>query len=160
MEKTVRKLLLFVSIGLIASCASKPAPPTVQRVPPIRSIAIVTGDPLASAVGTELFNQGFRTFELPAKQELTPKALQSLARGGVDGVLVITSVKRGFDPIPESASLRLLRTQNGETVVAFTWSNSAAGAPSVADSNAVRKGLADIARQLVRTLMKTVPKPA
>jgi hypothetical protein len=150
MKKAGRKLLFVVFVCVIASCASRPAPPTGKQISPIRSIAIVTGDPLASAVGVELFNQGFRTFEVPATQELTPKALQSLASGGVDGVLVVRSIKRGFDPIPESASLRLVRTQSGETVAALTWSNSVSGAP---------KKLTDVARELVRTLLKTVPKP-
>ena len=159
MKKAVRRLPIVVFISVIASCASRPAPSTAKHVSPIRSIAIVTGDPLASAVGIELFNQGFRTFEVPAAQELTPKALQSLASGGVDGVLVVKSIKRGFDPIPESASLRLLRTHTGETVAAFTWSNSVAGAPASPVDGTVRQRLTDVARELVRTLLKTVPKP-
>ncbi len=150
MKKAVRKLLLVVFISVIASCASRHAPPIGKYVSPIRSIAIVTGDPLAAAIGVELFNQGFRTFEVPATQDLTPKALQSLATRGVDAVLVVKSTKRGFDPLPESASLRLVRTQTGETVAAPVWSSS---------DRTVPKSLTDIARELVRTLLQSVPKP-
>jgi hypothetical protein len=117
----------------------------------------VSGDPLANAIGIELFNQGFRTFEVPATQELTPKALQSLALRGVDGVLVVRST-RGY-PIPESASVRLVSTQTGENVAAFTWSDSAPGVPGSPADPMVRKKLTDVAQELVRTLLETVPKP-
>src|ERR1700693_1211714 len=100
MKTAVRRFLLVLFVSLIASCASRHAPPIARQPPPIRSIAIVTGDPLASPIGTELFNEGFKTFQLPATQDLTPKALQSLASRGVDGVLVVKSTKRGFDPLP------------------------------------------------------------
>jgi hypothetical protein len=150
MKETARKLLFFVFISVIASCASRHAPPTVNRPSPIRSIAIVSGDPLANAIGVELFNQGFKTFQLPATQDLTPKALQSLASRGVDGVLVVKSTKRGFDPLPESASLRLLRTQTGQEVTALAWRKS---------DQMVPKNLTDIAREVVRTLLQTVPRP-
>ena len=159
MKTAARKFLLVVFISVIASCASRPAPPTGKHVAPIRSIAIVTGDPLASAIGIELFNQGFRTFEVPATQDLTPKALQSLAIGGVDGVLVVRSTRRGFDSLPGSASLRLVSTHTGETVAAFTWSNSVPAAPSSPADRVVRKSLTDVARELIQTLLKTVPKP-
>jgi hypothetical protein len=108
----------------------------------------VAGDLLSSALGAELFNQGFRTFELPLNQDLSARALQGLAGRGVDAVVVVTS-KRGLDSFPDNASIRVLRTQNGATAAAFDWSNS--GMP--------RKNLADSARELVRTLQQTVPKP-
>jgi hypothetical protein len=154
MTTTKRNFLFVVFISVIASCASRHAPPTGKHVRPIRSIAIVSGDPLANAIAIELFNQGFRTFEVPATQELTPKALQSLALRGVDGVLVVRST-RGY-PIPESASVRLVSTQTGENVAAFTWPNSVPGSPA---DPMVRKKLTDVAQELVRTLLETVPKP-
>jgi len=148
MKTAAPKFLVFVS--LIASCASRHAAPTAKPVFAIRSIAIVTGDPLASAVGTELFNQGFKTFEVPPTQQFTSNALQSLATRGVDAVLVVKSTKQGFDPLPASASLRLVRTQTGETVAAPAWSRSDQAAP---------KNLTEIARELVRTLLQSVPRP-
>ena len=148
MKTAAPKFLVF--IGLIASCASRHAQPTAKQVFPIRSIAIVAGDALASAVGTELFNQGFKTFEVPATQQFTSNALQSLAARGVDAVLVVRSTKRGFDPFPESASLRLVRTQTGETVASPAWSRS---------EQTVPKSLTEIARELVRTLLQSVPRP-
>jgi hypothetical protein len=150
MKTAMRTFVFFVFISLIASCASRHAPTIARQPPPIRSIAIVTGDPLASPIGIELFNEGFKTFQLPATQDLMPKALQSLASRGVDGVLVVKSTKRGFDPLPESASLRLLRTQTGETVAALAWSKS---------DRMVPKNLTDIAREVVRALLQTVPRP-
>ena len=111
-------------------------------------------------MGIELYSQGFRTFEVPATQELTPKALQSLARGGVDGVLVVSTTGRQYDALPESASVRLVRTQTGETVAAFTWSNPvSSGVPGTPADKTVRKKLTDVARELVQTLLRTVPKP-
>jgi hypothetical protein len=160
MTTTKRNFLFVVCISVFASCASRHTPPPGKYVPPpIRSIAIVSGDPLSNAIGIELFNQGFRTFEVPATQELTPKALQSLAIGGVDGVLVVKSTRGGYDPFPESASVRLVRTQTGETVAAFTWSNSAPVTPDSPADRLVRRNLTDVARELVRTLLETVPKP-
>ena len=155
----MKKAAFVLFIGVIASCASRRAP-TVKQPPPIRSIAIVTGNALASAVGIELFNQGFRTFEVPATQELIPKALQSLASGGVDSVLVVTTTGRKYDPLPASASVRLIRTQTGETVSAFTWSNTASGSAGAPLDRAARRSLTDVARELVQTLLKTVPKPS
>ena len=150
MQTAARKFLIFGFMSLIASCASRHAPPIARQPVPIRSIAIVSGDSLANAIGVELFNQSFKTFQLPATQDLTPKALQSLASRGVDGVLVVKSTKRGFDPLPESASVRLIRTQNGETVADLAWSKS---------DQMVPKNLSEIAREIVRTLLQTVPKP-
>jgi hypothetical protein len=111
-------------------------------------------------MGIELYNQGFRTFEVPATQELTPKALQSLASGGVDGILVVRTTGRKYDALPESASVRLVRTRTGETVATFTWSNPVSGgAPGTPADQVVRKKLTDVARELVQTLLQTVPKP-
>jgi len=146
----MRKFFFVASIGVIAACGSRHATPKVVPVSPIRSIAIVTGDPLAAPLGTELFNEGFRTFEVPATQDLSPKALQALSSRGVDGVLVARSKKEGFDPLPVSASLRLIRTQTAGTAADFAWSRS---------SQSVPKSLTDIARGLVRTLLQSVPRP-
>jgi hypothetical protein len=110
-------------------------------------------------MGIELYNQGFRTFEVPATQELTPKALQSVASGGVDGILVVTTTGRKYDVLPESASVRLVRTRTGETVAAFTWTNSVSSVPGTPADQTVRKKLTDVARELVQTLLKTVPRP-
>jgi DNA-binding LacI/PurR family transcriptional regulator len=110
-------------------------------------------------MGIELYNQGFRTFEVPATQELTPKALQSLASGGVDGILVVRTTGRKYDQLPESASVRLVRTQTGETVASFTWSNPVSGVPVTPADQTVRKKLTEVARELVQTLLQTVPKP-
>jgi len=158
MKPAAGKFFFVLFICLSASCASRQAP-TPKHAPPIRSIAIVTGNSLASAMGIELYNQGFRTFEVPATQELTPKALQSLASGGVDGILVVTTTGRKYDALPESASVRLVRTQTGETVAAFTWSNPVASTPGTPADQVVRKKLTDVARELVQTLLQTVPKP-
>jgi len=158
MKSAAGKFFFTLFICVSASCASRQAP-APKHAPPIRSIAIVTGNSLANAMGIELYNQGFRTFEVPATQELTPKALQSLASGGVDGILVVTTTGRKYDPLPESASVRLVRTQTGETVAALTWSNPVASTPGTPADQVVRKKLTDVARELVQTLLQTVPKP-
>ena len=143
----MKKLAIVICVLALVSCATKKAsgPP---KPPPIRSIAIVAGDPLSGALGTALFDQNFRTFELPANQDLSPAALRGLATRGVDGVLVVSS-KRGLDSHPDSASIRLLRAANGETVATFNWTNPAAPA---------RLNTADSARQLVRSLQEAMPK--
>lgn len=158
MKTAAGKFLLVVFSCVSASCASRQAPPP-KHAPPIRSIAIVTGNSLANAMGIELYNQGFRTFEVPATQELTPKALQSLASGGVDAILVVTTTGRKYDVLPESASVRLVRTQTGETVAAFTWTNSVSSVPGTPADQTIRRKLTDVARELVQRLLQTVPKP-
>jgi hypothetical protein len=158
MKTAAGKFFIVLFIFVSASCASR-QPPQPKHAPPIRSIAIVTGNSLANAMGIELYNQGFRTFEVPATQELTPKALQSLARGGVDGILVVSTTGRKYDALPESASVRLVRTQTGETVAAFKWSNPVASTPGTPADQVVRRKLTDVARELVQTLLQTVPKP-
>jgi hypothetical protein len=145
-----RTALCLVAVALWASCASKRPPARPTGPPPIRAIAVVTGDALARAVSAELYNQGFRTFELPVTQSMTPAALQSLAGRGVDAVLVVTFVK-GIDSNPDSANMRLVRTGNSETVAAFDWSNNALGA--------TRRNMDDSARDLVQTLLRAIPKP-
>lgn len=142
----MRNIAIVVCLTLAVSCASRrPAGPPVP--PPIRSIAVVTGDLLSSALGAELFNQGFRTFVLPLNQDLSARALQGLAGQGIDAVLVVKS-KRGLDSFPDNASIRVVRTKSGATATEFSWSNPA-----------VRKNVADSARELVRTIQQAVPKP-
>ena len=144
----MKKIAIALCVTAVISCASKRGPVGPPAPPPIKSIAVVAGDPFSSALGAELFNQGFKTFELPMNQDLSGRALHGLAGQGIDAVLVVKS-KKGLDMVPDHASIRVLRTQNGATAASFDWSNSATP----------RKNLADSARDAVRTLLQTVPKP-
>lgn len=143
-----RSLIAVFIIITVASCASRRAAPVSAVPPPIKSIAVVGGDLLANAVSGELFDQGFRTFEVPATQDVTPKGLWPLVSRDVDAVLVVKS-KKGNDLQPDTTSVQLLRTKTGETVTAFSWTNSEP-----------RRQIRDAAREVVATVMKTVPRPA
>lgn len=142
----MKKTLLLLCLALLAACRSAP-PPGPPVPPPIRSIGVVAGDALSELVSTELVDRGYRTFQLPATQQLALTALQALGSRGVDAVLVITSDK-ALDSLPNNASLRLMRTLNGETVATQTWSNVTQGA--------VRKSRAEAARELVHALLQTI----
>ncbi len=144
----MRRLLIAVFLITVASCASKRPAPVSAVPPPIKSIAVVGGDLLANAVSGELFDQGFRTFEVPATQDITPRGLWPLVSRDVDAVLVVKS-KRGDDLQPDSSSVQLLRTKTGETVAAFSWMNTEP-----------RRKIKDAAREIVATVLKTAPKPA
>ena len=143
----MKKLLLLISLAAICSCASR-APVAPPAPPPIRSIAVIAGDPLSGALGGALFDQGYKTFELPATQDLSLGALRGLATRGVDGVLVVKSV-RGLDTHPDSASVRVLRAANGATVATFDWTNPA---------GAARMNTATSARELVKTLHQNLSR--
>ena len=141
--RTLARLSLVV---LAISCASRKPAPAPLVPPPIRSIAVVAGDVLSSDLSTELVNRRFKIYEVPATQDLTARALQSLAARGVDAVLVARTT-RGLDMLPDVASVRLLRSINGETVTTFDWPN-----PS-------RMKIPEVAAAVVRRLTETVPSP-
>lgn len=146
----MRKILTVGCLLVLVSCASRRGPVGPPVPPPIKSIAVVTGDAFTRAVGAELYNQGFKTFELPVTQDMSMAALQALGQRGVDAVLIVKSTK-GLDSFPDSASLSLLRTRTGQAAANFNWSNSPGGMP--------RKNMTESARDLVQTLLRTVPKP-
>lgn len=149
--------ILALSVLIMASCRSAP-PAAPPGPPPVRAIGVVGGDALTDAIGVELVDQGFRTFQLPSTQQLTAAALAALAARGVDAVLVVTSAA-GIDSLPDRASLRLVRTQNGETVATFDWANISLTAAGIPAEGTVRTTRTEAARELVRRLLETVPAP-
>jgi hypothetical protein len=145
-----RTLTVLVTLGLVSSmvsCSSRGKAPPRTTPPPVKAIAIVAGDLLSAAVSGELYDQGFRTFEVPATQDVAWNSLQALAARGVDAVLTVKS-RKGIDAYPDNATVRVISTYTGQPVADFRWTNPA-----------VRKNVKDSAREVVRTVLEKVPRP-
>jgi hypothetical protein len=137
-------------------------------VKPVRTIAIMPGGGLlADAVAVELGARGFtiidpgQTSSMMVRLNLnevelsSPKGLGKLKEQGIDATLVVKAAG-GYDQQPQSASARMVSTENGSMIAGVTWQNGFGGAEGSVADRVMRKGLSqaasDIASELVSRL--------
>ena len=174
MKKYANLIFLFFGLVLFVGCSGSKmsvvqpnniSSRTVNRI----AIAPDSGV-LGDAIGLELFNRGLtvvdtneavaivgrvglQTFEVTTKEGFT-----ILRENGIDAVLVVKSVA-ATDGTPESASVRLTDTENGNIIVGITWQNGYGGMRGSVADRTMRKNLSqaanEIAKELVRRLGST-----
>jgi hypothetical protein len=118
---------------------------------------------LADAIGTELFGSGFRVIDTQqttnylvrlnlSEVELSePRSLGLLHQQGIQAVLNVRAVA-GYDDKPQSATVRVVSTQNGELVAAVNWQNGRGGARGSPADAMMRKDVVGAAQQIASAL--------
>ena len=87
----------------------------------------------------------------------SPQNLVKLKDEGIDGYLVV-KVASGYDGLPQSASVRLNSTYNGQLIAGVSWQNGYGGqAGSIAD-RMMRSDVSSAAKEIVSELMKNLGK--
>lgn len=169
---SVQSFLLWRSpiVALIAtgacSGAKVSAPVNLRPLPePVSAIALApSGGVLADAIGTELFGQGFQVIDT---QEMTnylvrlnldeielsqPRSLARLRERGIQAVMNVRAVA-GYDDKPQSATVRLVSTQNGEIIAAVSWENGRGGQRGSIADRSMRKDVVGAAQQIAEALL-------
>jgi len=168
--RTLRPLLRF-PIGvavLMTGCAGTKmsVPQTLRPLPePVTAVALApSGGVLADAIGTELFNQGIQVIDtqqmsnymvrwnLDEIELLQPTNLATMRENGISAFLSVRTVA-GYDDKPQSASVRVVSTLNGELVAALTWQNGRGGAQGSPADAMMRKDVVGAAEEIGRSLV-------
>lgn len=85
----------------------------------------------------------------------SPQNLLKLKDEGIDGYLVVR-VASGYDGLPQSASVRLNSTYNGQLIAGVSWQNGYGGqAGSMAD-RMMRSDVSSAAKEIVAELVKNI----
>lgn len=135
---------------------------------PIRTIALMpSGGVLADAIGLELLRYGFNVVDtgkitslmvrdnLNEIEVIQPQNLSSLSADGIDAVILVKSVA-GYDGRPQSASIKIVHTTDGQIVAGANWQNGRGGALGSPADQGARVDLADAARQIADALGQTL----
>jgi hypothetical protein len=168
------RLLVFGFVAwamTLSGCATSrvSALPTIAKpVAPVRTIALApTGGILAEAIGVELSNRGFVVIDSATTSKLMirlnlneveiakPEGLTKLKGEGIDAYMSV-SAAGGYDQLPQSASVRMNSTHNGQILAGVTWQQGWGGqAGSIAD-RVMRKGLSEVAAEITDALVKNL----
>jgi hypothetical protein len=169
MEK--RPLVTVMCLLLVQACASSQVS-VLQRSArssqPLKNVALAPGaGVLAEAIGLELFNAGFtiidanQAIQILGRAGLTEMELTSsqgfsaLHEKGIEAVLVAKSVE-GHDGQPQSASVRITSTRDGQTLAGLTWQNGWGGVRGSPADRTMRKDLTEAAREIASELLKQI----
>lgn len=162
---------VFIAVAILAGCASSrvSALPTIAKPATlVRTIALApTGGILSEAIGVELSNRGFVVIDSATTSKLMirlnlneveiakPEGLTKLKGEGIDAYLSV-SAAAGYDQLPQSASVGMNSTHNGQILAGVTWQQGWGGqAGSIAD-RVMRKGLSDVAAEITDALVKNI----
>lgn len=166
--KANRIILFCLSILLFAGCATQMNVTASQTKFQINTLALMPGGGiLADAIGTSLLKYNISVIDtsslssimirdnLNEAELMLPTNLVKLKEKGIDAVLNVRTVA-GYDGKPQSASFRLVSTENGMIVCGGSWNNAAAGAQgSIADA-AARRDLSFAAEEISSGIAKAL----
>ena len=100
---------------------------------------------------------GFWQNNLNEMQISAPKNLLILKEEGIDAFLAVKSAA-GYDGLPQSATVRMNSTYDGQVIVGVTWQNAWGGhSGSIADRmmrKDIQQSAAEIAKELVKGIQK------
>ena len=156
---------------LLAICIVGCAGPKVNVVrnqtmtgEPIRTIALMPGGGvMADAIGIELLNYklnvidttqvtNFMIRENLNEIEITQsKNLSRLSDEGIDAVIFVKSVA-GYDRKPQSASVKIIRTTDGQLMVGANWQNGHGGVEGSMADRDMRVDVAAAAKQIANAI--------
>jgi len=162
-------LLVGVAVFSTIGCAGTrmSAPQNLRPLPePVTTIALApSGGVLADAIGTELFNHGLQVIDtqqmstymvrwnLNEIELLRPANLQTMRNQGISAFLSARTVA-GYDGKPQSASIRVVSTANGELIAAVNWQNGRGGAQGSPADAMMRKDIVAAAEEIGKALAK------
>ena len=81
----------------------------------------------------------------------SPKGLGKHKEQGIDATLVVKAAG-GYDQQPQSASARMVSTENGSMIAGVTWQNGFGGAEGSVADRVMRKGLSQAASDIAGEL--------
>jgi len=153
---------------LLAACSGSKISAVQQSAIPshdISRIAIAPGSGvLGEAISVELFNRGFTVVDsneattilgragLKEYELTSSRGFAALREKGIEAVLVAKSVAEA-DQTPESASVRVTDTADGQIIAAITWQNGYGGRRGSVADRIMRKNLSDAANEIADELM-------
>jgi hypothetical protein len=144
--------LILGIVGLVSGCATTQISISkAQKTFQVNTIALMPGGGvLADSVGTSLLQYNFGVMDtttvsslmyrdnLNEAEIMLPVNLKKLKDQGIDTVLNVRTVA-GYDGKPQSASFRLVSTEDGMIICGGSWNNAKNGAQgSIADAAARR----------------------
>ena len=168
----IRRTFVCLAAAIaLAGCASSKVssqPISTQAKHLVKVIAFAPGGGLlADAVGVELSNPGFTVIDSTTTSsmmvrlnlnevEITrPEGLAKLRDQGIDAFLVVRTAG-GYDQNPQSASVRMNSTHNGQVLAGVTWQNGFGGGAGSPADRIMRKGLAEAATEIATALVERV----
>lgn len=161
--KIVISILVFLLVSGCAGSKMSVMQNTKAISHTVNQIAIAPGSgPFGDAIGVELFNMGFHIVDsnqaaaiigragLKEFELYTPKGYETLRGEGIDAVLTAKSVD--VNGTPESASVRVTDTANGNLLAGITWQNAWGGMRGSIADRTMRKNLSGAAQAIAKEL--------
>ena len=158
---------LLVGVIALSGCAGSKftmITPARALAAPISTVALApSGGPLADAVGVSLLNYGVRIFDtqqtsnllirsnLNEEEVMEPQNLALIAARGIDAILFVRTVA-GYDDKPQSASIRLVHTEDGLLVGGLAWQNGKGGVAGSPLDRMQRKDIVDAGEEIAEAL--------
>ena len=174
-RRTLFALPLSVALAGCASSTISSLPAATQAKHAVKTIAFAPGGGLlADAVGVELANRGFTVIDsatttpmmirlnLSEIELASPVGLSKFKEQGVDAYPIVRTAG-GYDQNPQSATVRINSTHNGQVLAGLTWQNGWGGVAGSPADRVMRRGLADAANEIANSLVSRVqwrPNPA
>ena len=125
---------------------------------------------LGDAIGLELFNRNMTIIDaqqtvatvgragLQEFEWTTTRGFEFLREMGIEAVLTARSVNAA-DGTPESASVRVTDTANGQILAGITWQNGWGGQRGSVADRTMRKNLTQAANEIAQELLKRIQPP-
>jgi hypothetical protein len=136
---TLRLLVVLSLLWVVDGCAAgrvKPVGGFPSTDPPLKTIALApNGGIFADVIGIELAGQGYTIFDTGATLALlmlmqktqndlfSPEVIARFKEHGIEAVLVVQKTD-GNDGLPQTAQIRLHRTESVTDVGGIDWKNS------------------------------------
>ena len=162
----MRASLVLLAIGIVG-CAGPKVNVVLNQTTtgePIRTVALMPGGGvMADAIGIELLNYNLNVIDTTQvtnfmvrenlnEIEITqPKNLSRLTADGIDAVILVKSTA-GYDGKPQSASVRIVRTTNGQLVAGANWQNGHGGQEGSMADRDMRVDVAAAAKQIAKAI--------
>jgi hypothetical protein len=131
----------------------------------INNIAIAPGSGVfGDAIGLELFNLGMHVIDANQATSIvgragmsefeitTTKGYSILKSKGIDAVLVAKAIM-AYDGTPESASVRVIDTNNGNLIAGVSWQNGWGGQRGSLADRTMRDNTSDAAQEIAEELI-------
>lgn len=172
-REIVQRSFCLLFVVMLSGCAS--ASLSISRNPnlapqKVNKIALLpSGGALADAIGIELLNYGhtiidtttftgyMARYNLNEMELVMPQNISKLSSDGIDTVLMVKTVA-GYDGKPESATIKLVATKDGQLIAGVTWQNGKGGAQGSPADNMMRSNLTNTAKQIASGLSSALSK--